>query len=71
MILQTIGSESVICTKSSDAAAAAARASSIDTMPTCSPSAPIRRTSLASISSLMVARLLLPFCLIAISPLLF
>src|SRR5690554_2616810 len=44
-----------ISTKSSFASSAAARASSIETIPTCSPSAPIRRTSRAVMFSLMGA----------------
>jgi len=56
MILQTIGSASgAISTKSKLAACAELSASEIDTIPTCCPSAPIRRTSFASICSLIVA----------------
>ncbi len=59
MILQTTGSESVICTRSRPAVSATPWASASGTIPAGSPSAPMSLTWFASISSLMGDRLLL------------
>ena len=62
MIRQTGGSESGdISTRSNDASAACCIATSRDTIPSCSPSESINRTSGEVTSSLILGRLLRPF----------
>lgn len=63
MTLQTGGSAfATISTKSRSSCSATRIASAKETIPFCSPSAPMRRTSFARISSLIAGRLLLLAC---------